>query len=205
MYALLTPPFPALIQQIPVLQHSVEVDAAFWQPKFAAVQQAGLFAAIFGRNPTIRLSRDRLLHHKYRTQQQKCAEILLWGYPRNLNQVVTNALPNLARIAAVAPAVAQWPVYFRKLNAIGGLNISTVTKFAYFFSHHFNGYRALILDSQLIAQTTRWNEVTIPRLSYCKASKNYLRYLKAMHATAAAMHCSGDQLEFFLFALGDSF
>jgi hypothetical protein len=206
MPSLLTPPFPALIQQIPVLQHSVEVEAAFWRPKFAAARQRRLFTAIFGRNPTIRLSRARLLRHRYSTQQQKCAEILLWGYPGNLNQVVTNALPNLTRIAAVAPAVAQqWPVYFRNLIAIGGLNISTVTKFAYFFSHRFNGYRALILDSQLIAQTTRWNEVTIPRLSYCKASKNYLRYLKVMHAAAATMKCSGDQLEFFLFALGDSF
>lgn len=100
MPLLLIPPFPAFVRQIPVLQHSVEVDAAFWRLKFAAAQQRRLFTAIFGRNPTIRLSRARLLRHRYSTQQQKCAEILLWGYPGNLNQVVTNALPNLISLCS---------------------------------------------------------------------------------------------------------
>ena len=205
MPSLLTPPIPALVQHIPVLLHSVEVDAAFWRPKFVAAKHGALFTAIFDGNPIIRLSRDRLLHHKYSTPQQKCAEILLWGYPGNLNRVVTNALPNLARIATDAPVADPWPPYFTKLNAIRGLNISTITKFAYFFAHRFKEYQALILDLQLIKKTTRWHEVAISGLSYYTARHHYLRYLEVMHATAATMKCSGDQLEFFLFTLGDCF
>jgi hypothetical protein len=194
-----------MIRSIPVAQHSEEVEANFWQPIFAKAGQLPLWGAIFGGLPSIRLTRDRLLNHPYPSNEHKCAEILLWGYPRNLNQVVTNALPNLAVIAGAAPVLANWPAYFQALNAIGGINISSITKFAYFYSHIFSGQPALILDLQLIAKTARWQEVTIPGLAYHNARKNYLAYLQAMHTAAAAIHCAGDQLEFFLFALGDSF
>ncbi len=187
------------------MEHSVEVEAAFWQPIFARANQIPLWTAIFLGQTVTRLTRQRLKLHAYPNNIQKCAEILLWGYPRNLNQVVANALPNLAAISAAAPVLANWPAYFANLHGIGGINISSISKFAYFYSHTFAGQGALILDLQLISKTARWNQVAIQGLAYHNAVTHYIAYLQAMHNAAAAIGCTGDQLEFFLFSLGDSF
>lgn len=205
MPSLFKSPFPSLIQQLPVLQHSESIGAEFWRPKFTEKGQADLWKAIFGSESTIRLSRERLLDYRYSNEIQKCAEILLWGYPKNLNQVVTNVLGALADVARLAPKPAPWPEYFHQLRNLGGLGISTITKFAYFYSHKFEDKRALILDMQIVAKSARWDETVVPGLSWANGDKNYLTYLHTMHGVAAQMACAADQIEFFIFTFGNTF
>lgn len=205
MPSLLNPIFPPLIRAIPVADHSIAVDAAFWQPKFAAAGLTALWGAIFGRSPSIRISRSRLLSFAYPTPEQKCAEVFLWGYPTDMRGLISRLLPHLTRLAGLATSAAPWPDYFRAFP--DGIGISTITKLAYFHRRNFGGIGALILDLRLIESTGNWTEVTIRGLSYANASARYLDYLKVMHAAAVdpLLACSPEQLELFLFALGDSF
>ena len=205
MPSLLNPIFPPLINALPVAEHSIAVDAAFWQPKFAAAGQAALWGAIFAGLPSIRISRNRLLAFAYTTPEQKCAEVFLWGYPSDMRGLVSRLLPNLTALSGHATSAAAWPNYYDAFPA--RIGISTITKLAYFHRRNFGGLDALILDQRLIENTANWLEVVLPRLAYPTARTRYLDYLRVMHAAAAnpGLACAPDQLELFLFALGDSF
>ena len=205
MPSLLTPPFPTLIHSIPILQHAEEVEALPWRSKFIAAGQAALWTTIFAGLPSVRITRERLLTFVYATQEQKCAEILLWGYPSDKRGIASRLLLSIGLLPALAAAPAAWPAYFRACAGIHGLNISTISKLAYFYQRNFGGFDALILDQRVIDNTARWAEVAPLGLTYDNARHRYLRYLEVMYATAGALHCTADRLEFFLFALGDSF
>lgn len=208
MPSLLSPNFSPLIRALPVLDHSIQVDSAFWQPKFAAAAQLPLWNAIFGGLPTIRISRNRLLTFAYPSPEQKTAEIILWGYPSNMRGIVSNLLPHLTAISLHSSSGAAWPAYYQAFDAIPErIGISTITKLAYFYSRTFTGLGALILDNRLIGSTANWDETTMPGLTYQNAPTRYPIYLSVMHAVAAnpLLACTPDQIEFFLFALGDSF
>ena len=205
MPSVLNPIFPPLIRAIPVADHSIAVDPAFWQPKFAAVGQTSLWGAIFGRSPSIRISRSRLLTFAYPTPEQKCAEVFLWGYPTDMRGLISRLLPDLTALSGHAASAAPWPDYYNAFPA--GIGISTITKLAYFHGRNFGRLNALILDQRLIDSTPRWKELSLPGLSYQNAWKRYLDYLRVMHVAArgSGLACAPDQLELFLFALGDSF
>lgn len=208
MPSLLSPNFPPLIRALPVLDHSIEVDAAFWLPKFAAAGQLPLWNAIFGGLPAIRISRNRLLTFAYPSPEQKTAEILLWGYPRDMRGIVSKLLFHLPSISHCSSAVALWFDYNASFGAIPErIGISTITKLAHFHGCSFGGLNALILDKRLISSTANWVETTMLGLTYQNAPIRYPIYLSVMHAVAAnpALASTPAQLELFLFALGESF
>lgn len=95
--------------------------------------------------------------------------------------------------------------YFDALNAFDGVNASKITKFAYFFRRTFAGLDALIMDRRLIANTARWDETAVPGLAYHNARRCYPDFLAGMHEAARRVRCAPDQLELFLFSLGDGF
>ena len=199
-------PFSTLIGQLPVHAHSISVEANDWNANFVEANLGDLWAAIFGGLPIIRISRGRLLTYQYATPEQKCAEILLWGYPNNPRGIVTHCLPHLAAIALCAASGNPWPAYFQNLHAAARINISTISKLAYFHCRTFNLQPALILDNRLMNASRRWTGVNWPGgLSYATGPQHYPAYLAAMHAAARTIRCSADQIEFFLFALGESF
>jgi hypothetical protein len=117
--------------------------------------------------------------------------------PMRILNSLSNHAPN--------PGSSPWRRYYRAFPS--GCGISTVSKLAYFHGLVFGGHRALILDSRLIDNTKRWTETAGLGLTYASAISNYPAYLNTMHATASnpALACTGDQLEFFLFALGNCF
>jgi hypothetical protein len=204
MPSLLNPLFLPLIRSLPVAEHSFEVDAAFWQPKFTAANQAALWGVIFAGMPSTRISRNRLLTFAYPTPEQKCAEILLWGYPSDQRGRVSQLLPNLAQVTAAANTPIAWPNYFAQFNPIPGIGISTVTKLAYFHGLTFQTHPALILDMQLITNVQRWNQVQMPRLNYNNAPHQYIAYLQTMRNAALQVGCTEEQMELFLFTFGDT-
>jgi hypothetical protein len=208
MPSLLSPAYSAVIQSLPVLQHSVQVDSAFWHPKFAAAGQLPLWSAIFAGLPTIRISRNRLLTFAYPSPEQKTAEILLWGYPSDMHGIPSRLLFHLAVLSQRSASVAAWPAYYASMRAIPEkINISTITKLAHFHGCTFGGLQALILDNRLIGSTANWVETSPLGLSYQNSRSRYLNYLNVMHSVSAnpALACTPDQLEFFLFVLGESF
>jgi hypothetical protein len=208
MPSLLSPAYSAVIQSLPVLQHSVQVDSAFWHPKFAAAGQLPLWSAIFAGLPTIRISRNRLLTFAYPSPEQKTAEILLWGYPSDMRGIVSNLLSHLPALSLHSASGAAWPDYYHAFAAIPErIGISTITKLAHFHGCTFGGLLALILDNRLIGSTANWVETSPLGLSYQNSRSRYLNYLNVMHAVSSnpALACTPDQLEFFLFVLGESF
>lgn len=202
-------PWNMIVPLIPFAYHYTNVNAAFWQPHF---QNAGLeqqHQAIFAGAPAIRLTRWRLLNFDYPNPQQKCLEVLMWGYPTGMGgpgQLHIEFLNNLDNIAGLAGVNVPWLEYFQQLHALGELNISTISKLAYFFQLNFQGFRALILDQKLISVMTggNWQPLHLPAL-YNHAPDQYIDYLKQMHMVAGMIHALPDQLELLLFSWGNIF
>ncbi len=201
-------PWSQIIPLIPVAEHSVQVDAATWQPHLAGAGLHAQHTAIFGGHPDIRLTRSRLLTHAYPNHVQKCLEIFMWGWPtRSRGSHRSSYLRNIPAIASVAPMPLPWPTYYSRLHVLGGLGISTVTKLAYFFNHRFGGLPSVILDSRIIdiLAAGRWHGLAMPGLSFSSAVHNYPAYLLLVSNIAGKLGCTPDQVEFFLFSWGDSY
>jgi hypothetical protein len=88
------------------------------------------------------------------------------------------------------------------------LGISTISKLACFFGQTFSGRPALVLDLRIlrVVDGGRWVELgRLHGLAYANAHHRYEDYLIRMAAIAQAGGMTAEQLEFFLFALGESF
>jgi hypothetical protein len=168
--------------------------------KFANAGKIDLWTAIFGGRPRIFITRNRLLNFAFPTAEQKCAEILLWGYPTDGHGVVSQLLPVIGPMAAAAAVPGGlWTNYFTGLRiAANGarIGISTASKLAYFNNHVFGGFRALILDTRILDVSPFWVEVAIG-ITYNTAIPRYLDYLQAMNGLAGTIGCNEDQLEFW--------
>lgn len=205
MPSLLSPPILTSLRQTNVSGHSVDVKSELWRHRFCAAGIPALHQTIFGSDPVIRLSRDRLLNHKYATPEQKTAEVLLWGYPRNHHGVVSGILPELSAVATAAASGEDWADYVKGFPK--GVGSSTITKLAYFHHRTFNGMEALILDNVIADQHSRWTPIrAIPGLGRGKGgTPKYLEYLQVMQAAAGQVGVHPAQLELFLFKDGTKY
>lgn len=204
------PPIQQLIRSIPVSEHSVEVEAAFWLPFCEAAGRLAEHHALFAGQATIRISRHWLHDAPQVSVTTRCLAILLWGYPSGARGDLHRGwLENLPQIAAAASQPGlTWGDYYAQLHAIGGLGISTISKLACFFGLCFEGHMALVLDQRIIRVIAagRWTELgPLHGLTYINAHLRYVDYLAAMAGLAYAGGMESEQLEFFLFSLGESF
>ena len=205
---LLEPPWNTLVPLIPVADHCVSVEAGLWQPRFQAAGRAQLHKQILADRSYVRLTRSKVLNFAYPSVQQKCLEILLWGYPTGMQGRQHLAfLQNLDSIATAAARHAPWPEYYGQLKALGHLGISTISKLAYFHQLTFEGCRALILDQKIIAVMAggNWQPLGIVGMDYDHAHARYLEYLRQVHGVAETLRAAPDQLELFLFCWGKAF
>ena len=205
---LLQHPWKRLIPLVPFADHCTIAEAAFWQPLFQNAGVAEEHEAVFSGHATVRLTRWKLLNFAYPNPQQKCLEVLLWGYPTGIQgQQHLEFLQNLNNIAAAAVIYAPWADYYMQLHALGNLGISTITKLAYFFQRSFEGFRSLILDRKMISIIAggNWDPLHMPGLDYDHAPRRYVDYLRQMHMVAEMIHSMPDQLELFLFSWGEAF
>lgn len=201
------PPYSSIIQSIPVLAHTIEVNLKRWQ---RLISSAGLSHPILSGLSSYAISRDRLFNHSYSTAEDKCLEILMWGYStggRGTNIIA--ALTHLPAIAAAASAkTLRWPAFFAGFGNNTGVGISTATKFAYFFHHTFSGDKALIFDEQLaqVLNSGHWNTHLRPVGKHrYQWENNYPAYLNQMNALAASIGAQPDQVELFLYLMGPHF
>jgi len=212
---LFDPLYLNLIRHIPVAQHSVPVRADFWNGPCAKAGRAGLSHALFAGAPEIRITRD-WLHHAVVSDELRTLAILMWGYPtgaranRHLHWLAN--LPDIAR-AAAAP-IPDWRAYRAGFAGIGGLGISTISKLACFFGRRFRDPKTaallpgLILDSRILTvlAASRWAELhPLADVTYLNAPSRYLDYLRCLHDFAEHAGVLPEQVEFFLFAHGQSF
>lgn len=140
----------------------------------------------------------------------RCLAILLWGFPSGgRGNIHKGWLQNLSQITTAASAQGMiWPDYYAHLHGIGGLGISTITKLATFWNQRFAGHEAVVLDRRILRllASGRWVELGhLRHLTYPLAHHHYVDYLATMADIADAGDASVKQLEFFLFALGESF
>lgn len=204
-----------LIRHIPVAQHSVPVRADLWQEPCVDAGLHELHQTLFAGAPQIRITRE-WLHHAVVSDELRTLAIILWGYPNGAR--ASRHLHWLAQLPAVARAAAAplngWGAYRSGFAAIGGLGISTISKFACFFNRRFlpagsdSMLPALILDRRILAVLgdKRWAELhPLATLTYPNAAARYLEYLRCLHDFAAKTGVQAEQLEFFLFAHGDAF
>jgi hypothetical protein len=201
-------PISELIRLLPVRQHSTRVSRAVWEPRFAAAALTPEFETIFGGELEVSLSRQQI--RRQADLRRKCLEVLLWGYPSGMRGNRHECyLANVDAISEHAARNDPWPEYFSNLHAVRDLGISTITKLAYFFGKTFDGHPAVILDSQIITVFSRatWEEFAgLHHLTYNNASNNYVRYLQAIDSVVRSIPgATSDQIEFFLFSLGDAF
>lgn len=201
-------PFSLLIPHFPAHLQTIRVRRSTWEVPFAQAGLTGELNRIFGQGEQIGISRRSIRGQE--DVHRKCLEILLWGYPRGMrgNQHL-EFLCNLQEISVRASLDTDWATYFKSLNDLGGLGISTITKLAYFFDKFFEGDPALILDSRILRVLAHgeWMELQpLRRLAPHNAARNYLLYLSTIASVAHEIPgVSPDQLEFFLFSLGDAF
>lgn len=202
------PRFAALIRSLPVEHHTIRVARSVWEPRFAAAGLTTEFETIFGDELEVSLAREQI--RRQADRRRKCLEVLLWGYPSGMRgKRHESYLANLDAISERAASDAPWPDYFASLDDLHGLGMSTITKLAYFFGKSFGGQPAVILDSRIMAVLTRatWAEFAgLRRVTYNNASRHYLRYLETTASVAESIPGSTpEQLEFFLFSLGNAF
>ncbi len=203
------PPVQHLIHMLPVAEHSVEVEASFWLPVCTDAGQQPVHDAIFAGQPVVRITRQWLRTNAQLSPNVRAAGALLWGYPSGARGALHRRwLENLPQLAAASAADLGWPDYYAGLHGIGGLGISTISKLACFFGRNFGGHHALILDQRIlrVLSSGRWAELAaLQDLTYLQAPARYPDYLAAMETVAGNGGYSAEQLEFFLFALGESF
>lgn len=204
-----------MISHIPVAQHSVSVRAEFWETPCADAGCAELHQTLFAGAEEIRITRE-WLHHAVVSDELRALAIILWGYPKGARG--NRHLHWLAHLPAIARAAAgslnNWNAYLAGFAKIGGLGISTISKFACFFGRRFATPDAsaplpgLILDRRILAVLAddRWAELhPLSALTYLNAPARYLDYLCLLNDLATHSGIQPEQLEFFLFAHGDNF
>ena len=210
MPSLTSEPFSSIIRSLPVDQHSVRVKASNWKDAFFRSGIEEQYDMIFGEHGEITLKRDDIRNLEPEEGIRKCIEVLLWGYPSGMRgNHHLDYLENLEKIFECAESGKPWLDYYGSLHDLKNLGISTVTKIAYFFDRQFEGEQALILDNRIIGVVSRdnWDELaSLGIVTYGNSVGQYQSYIRTISEIAAQIEgARADQIEFFLFALGDAF
>jgi hypothetical protein len=164
------------------------------------------------REDKVKLSRRDL---RGLAQKQNLAQFVMatvvWGYTSGgRGNNVENLMYNLDHLTGLlsearTQTVAEWIDHYKKVKKIGGVGLSTYTKFLNFLSVKVHGYAALILDDRIIqvANQDIFKELDPLRgLSNSNRVSRYPSYLKEMHSVAKSLEVSSEALEFFLFEFG---
>jgi hypothetical protein len=138
---------------------------------------------------------------------------IIWGYPRGMrgNNVARligdfESLTSLLSSTVSEQSVVDWSSHYdEKVVPIGGIGLSTYTKFLSFLSIQVQGYPALILDDRIIrVSSQRLFEELAPlrKLNGNNAVALYPEYLECIHNLARSLDVSAEGIEFFLFEFG---
>lgn len=160
---------------------------------------------IFGKRSSVEMSRAdlRAFAAKARLDDFVMAT-LLWGYPNgmrgNLAAGISDNLCELTNLLCKArKGIPDWTGHFKHVKRMGGVGLSTYTKFLNFLPVEVSGHTALILDKRIIeVAASHVFEDFVGNFTW----QNYPEYLSQMHSVATNLKVDAESLEFFLFEFG---
>jgi hypothetical protein len=207
--------FRNLIANMPVQYQTSTSKRTTWEKHMSGNRASDALRSVldaFGTTGLVTLSRSdlRSLADEPDLAQFVMATIV-WGYTsggrgNNVKNLMCN-LEHLTELLSEArtQTVTEWIDHYRKVRRIGGVGLSTYTKFLNFLSVKVHGYAALILDDRIIRVANQgiFKELDPLRgLSNSNRVSRYPNYLMEMHSVAKSLEVSSEALEFFLFEFG---
>jgi hypothetical protein len=200
--------FTNLIAAMPTTPHSSRAKSdKKWKPVLERTDAAGIaLQSLFGAQKEICISRGDLRALAKETGLERFVMgTLLWGYPDGMQgNHVANMCDNLATLTALldiarSQGITDWNGHFQKVTAIGGVGLSTYTKFLNFFPANVCGHTALILDDRIITVAKRG---VFAEFTGSFSAPTYPVYLERMHQIAKGIGVPSENLEFFLYLFG---
>ena len=197
------------IRSFPYKKQSFLIERKNWgEITFQHLEK--IFSA-YGNGKKVRLNREKLFEDA-ESIEEFIFKVLLWGYPtrgRGNNIKILLEKENLEELKIILEKYKNNNVSTEELvgdvSKIKGLWISTMSKFLYFLNAKIDGFKALILDNQILNVINRKRILELDQLSTLtreKAVKEYSRYLEKMSELSKELECEPDQIEIFLFSFG---
>ena len=201
--------FKGLIQELPDKLHAFHIKRENWNVEGhndyidEIFNKRGNVKEIWLNRGDLFMSRDNLKEYIFL--------VLMWGYPtkgrgRNIDALLRNE--NLEALINSLERYEEEDVSIKDLKEdlkIPGIGLSTLTKFTQFLDTTIGGYRAMILDRQII-ETIRVNKFeafsSLKGIRYENALKYYPDYIRIIDQLALDLDTSHDQIEMFLFMFG---
>ena len=197
------------IRSFPYKKQSFLIERKNWGE--ITFQHLEKIFSTYGNGEMVRLNRETLFEDTESTEEF-IFKVLLWGYPtrgRGNNMEKLLEKENLEELKITLEKYKNNNVSTEELvedvSKIKGLGISTVSKFLYFLNAKIDGFKALILDDQILNVINRKRISELNQLSSLKreqALKKYSRYLEKMSELSKELECEPDQIEIFLFSFG---
>ncbi|WOC52615.1 hypothetical protein BPO_1968 [Bergeyella porcorum] len=169
------------------------------------------FFSIYGDRDMVRLNREKLFE-TVESRKEFIFKVLLWGYPtkgrgNNIDKILE--ADNLDKLRVIVDKYKNNNISTEELekdiSEINGLGISTMSKFLYFLNAKIDGFKALILDDQIMSVINEKRIIELNDLSKflrSNAVKKYSQYLEKMERLSKEMECEPDQIEIFLYSFG---
>lgn len=221
--------YKRLIQVLPYMEQAFEVKRSQWKELVSEEILDQIFGENMDQNPVflsdqgnsslkakeqiITISRFELFH-KYQNLELFIVKVLMWGYPTKGRGKNIENLLNSSNLFKLMNALAMFNTKesitiseIKEMLKIGGLGLSTLSKFLYFMSLRIGSFRALILDLRVISALNagKYSDPGIEKfepLRYDNALSHYDDYLIFINSLAKDLQAEPDQVEMFLFEYG---
>ncbi|MBR3533306.1 MAG: hypothetical protein IKN80_05425 [Clostridiales bacterium] len=194
-----------LIKLIPAECQSSIIKKAVWDRFNYDVK---IKEVIFGSNEEVEISRADIFSEK--DIKKKIVMILMWGYPSggrgsNIQSVLTSIDDLVGLLSAAAGknfGRTKANELFKELGKIGGLGVSTWTKFLYFFKVSVDSNKCQIFDMKIVNSLNKkqFSELALNDIQeWRQNNEHYYRYIVFADELARDLGVSAEQVELFLF------
>ncbi|MCX6230839.1 MAG: hypothetical protein NTZ33_04790 [Bacteroidetes bacterium] len=199
--------FKNLIIELPVNNQSFDIKIKNW----ICEDQSDIIYKIFNGKSIITLNRFDIINSSW-DLKEFVIKTLMWGYPtkgrgKNIDILLKN--DNFNNLINILQEYVRKDISINKLEKdiklIDGLGLSTMSKFAYFLNTRIEGFKALILDQQIIdiVDLERYDELMILKgINYENAIKRYKDYLIIIDKLSLLYKTEPENIEMFLFPFG---
>jgi hypothetical protein len=223
--------YKRLIQVLPFMEQAFEVKRSQWKELVSEEILDQIFGENKDQNPVflsdqgnsslkpkeqiVTISRFELFH-KHQNLELFIVKVLMWGYPTKgrgknienlLNSSNLNKLVNALVLFNTKESITISEIKEMLKLKIGGLGLSTLSKFLYFMRLRIGSYVALILDLRVISalNSGKYSDPGIEKfepLRYDNALAHYEDYLIFINELAKNLEAEPDHVEMFLFEYG---
>jgi len=198
--------FANLIRNLPVKRHSVTIKKKNWVNAFGLSTPKEV-RELFGEASEIEISRNDIFNTE--SIKKKIYMTILWGYPKgmrnNYHESIFKQINEIGELLERTREINDWATHTANVN-YAGLRLSTYSKLLYFNHSQINNNNAIILDSTIINCINKkvFTNFNNPRqITYSNASEYYPDYLITLKGIAQQNNVAEDQIELFLFLLGN--